>query len=1007
MLAASPAFAFPPFFITSPPTTAVERQPYSYTFTAIDLDLEAVTYGAPVLPPFLTFNGVNTISGTPLASQIGAHKVTITVSDRSTTTQQSFVIVVSNVEDPPQLLSQIAPDPQNAAEDQPYSFSVAPFFTDPDGDPITFGASALPERLSIDAATGVISGVPRGPRRGELGSYGITVTAANAGGSASDSFTLIINSENDAPVIPEPVPTLSTPEDTPLDITAALLRVQDEDDDAFTVLVTPPGPNDKFALANDGTRLQPATDYHGSLQIQVRVRDPGGALSNTVRATVTVTPQNDAPRGRPIPTQTLTESTAFSLALAEYYTDVENDRLSYQATGLPAWLTLDGSSGVIAGTPPSGVEAGELTVDVTVSDGNASSRQQFKTTVLRLGRADLVAVASVAPTPSLLANPATWTLAVQNNSDVDAGNVALETVFTGNAPVSFAAPTGSACTTQTSANQTRVSCRFAPVAARATASVTIAGTASQTGVVHASTEVTIVDRAPIDPAPENNRASVTLSIAESLSSGAAQRLPVNDARAVAIGDLNGDKFADLAVATAGGAGALAFLNVVDPASSTKRAFAATPLALGDTAPGNGIALADLDMDGDVDVVTANAAGQTNKVLINSGTGTFTAIALAPNADASNAVALGDLDGDGRVDIVFANDNSSVVHMNRGAAGFARAQELTGPDSRDAALVNLVGDPLPELVLANTDGDATVYANTRGRLQPAVTLPTGPTTSVVAVDLDKDGDVDLVFGREAPGAAMAPQDLVFANTSTATASFSRSADLVGVSTIDAVTADLELDGDPDVISISRSGGHRIYANDGVAHFTLYAQQFVHAGAIAAAAGLLSVDDRLDLAVAGSTAIGVFVNDRKGNLGAGDSGAPTVQLVGEPRMSLDVGGAYKDAGATATDDVDGDLTARLVVKNPVDTAVVGTYSVTYDVTDSSGNAAPTATRTVEVRAKTGTGGGGGGAVGAEVVMLLVLVLSAIPRGLFALAPRRRRSSHVSHRIYGAPRAQNFEV
>ena len=577
--ATSPAFAAPPFFITTPPTAAAENQPYSYTFAAFDFDRDSLTYGATVLPPFLAFNGVNTITGTPLAAHIGAHRVSLTAFDGTSTTVQTFELVVGNVDDAPRLVAQISPDPQNATEDQPYSFNVAPFFVDPDGDALIFTASGLPALLSIDQTTGVISGAPRGPRRGEQPSYTVSVTASNAGGSASDSFSLILHNENDAPVIPEPPPTLSTPEDTPLEITAALLQVQDEDDDdTFTVLVTPPGPNDNFTLTNNGTRLQPAADYNGPLRIEARVRDAAGALSNTVRVTINVTPRNDPPRGRAIPAQTATEGTAFSLELAAYFSDVENDRLSYQATGLPPGFTIDAASGIITGTPPIDVEARDFAVEVAVSDGTASSTQQFTTSIVRLGRADLVAAASVAPNPSLLSNPATWTLSVQNNSDTDVGNAALETVFMGNVPVTFDAPSQTSCIVQASANQTRFSCRFAPIAARGTASVTIAGKASQTGVVYASLEASIVDRAPIDPAPDNNRTGVALSIAESLSSGASQRLTVTDARGVATADLNGDKFSDLAVATATSAGAIAFLSVVDPMNPKKRVFAETPTA---------------------------------------------------------------------------------------------------------------------------------------------------------------------------------------------------------------------------------------------------------------------------------------------------------------------------------------------------------------------------------------------------------------------------------------------
>jgi hypothetical protein len=61
---------------------------------------------------------------------------------------------------------------------------------------------------------------------------------------------------------------------------------------------------------------------------------------------------------------------------------------------------------------------------------------------------------------------------------------------------------------------------------------------------------------------------------------------------------------------------------------------------------------------------------------------------------------------------------------------------------------------------------------------------------------------------------------------------------------------------------------------------------------------------------------------------------------------VGSSYTDAGATANDNVDGDISANIVVNNPVDTTTLGTYTVTYNVSDAAGNAAAEVTRTVHV-------------------------------------------------------------
>jgi hypothetical protein len=92
-----------------------------------------------------------------------------------------------------------------------------------------------------------------------------------------------------------------------------------------------------------------------------------------------------------------------------------------------------------------------------------------------------------------------------------------------------------------------------------------------------------------------------------------------------------------------------------------------------------------------------------------------------------------------------------------------------------------------------------------------------------------------------------------------------------------------------------------------------------------------------------------------------------------VTVTVGDPYTDAGATAADTLDGDLTAKIVTTNPVDTAVIGNYTVAYNVKDSSGNAAAPVTRTVRVQARGGSGGGGG-ATGYEFVLGLALAMIA---------------------------------
>ena len=57
-------------------------------------------------------------------------------------------------------------------------------------------------------------------------------------------------------------------------------------------------------------------------------------------------------------------------------------------------------------------------------------------------------------------------------------------------------------------------------------------------------------------------------------------------------------------------------------------------------------------------------------------------------------------------------------------------------------------------------------------------------------------------------------------------------------------------------------------------------------------------------------------------------------------------YVDDGATAVDNIDGDITEQIITINPVNTSEFGTYIVTYNVMDSSGNEAAEVTRSVYV-------------------------------------------------------------
>ncbi len=111
-------------------------------------------------------------------------------------------------------------------------------------------------------------------------------------------------------------------------------------------------------------------------------------------------------------------------------------------------------------------------------------------------------------------------------------------------------------------------------------------------------------------------------------------------------------------------------------------------------------------------------------------------------------------------------------------------------------------------------------------------------------------------------------------------------------------------------------------------------------------------------------------------APDTTPPIISLVGPQDVTVTRGQSYADEGAICTDETDGSINP--VVSNPVDTSVSGTYVITYSCTDTAGNEADGAKRTVRVSdeprqdsrdgARSSGGGGGGGGDGGRSVLTL---------------------------------------
>ncbi len=121
---------------------------------------------------------------------------------------------------------------------------------------------------------------------------------------------------------------------------------------------------------------------------------------------------------------------------------------------------------------------------------------------------------------------------------------------------------------------------------------------------------------------------------------------------------------------------------------------------------------------------------------------------------------------------------------------------------------------------------------------------------------------------------------------------------------------------------------------------------------------------------------------------DTTAPTLSLIGNNPQEITVGEAYVELGASATDNIDGDISSSIVINSSnVDTSTTGTYMVTYNVVDAAGNSATTVNRTVNVVAASTTNtantanstnaaaSSGGGALNSWWLLLLLFARRAV--------------------------------
>lgn len=172
----------------------------------------------------------------------------------------------------------------------------------------------------------------------------------------------------------------------------------------------------------------------------------------------------------------------------------------------------------------------------------------------------------------------------------------------------------------------------------------------------------------------------------------------------------------------------------------------------------GLATADIDKDGDSDILSAHCTPFTIKRLLNNGTGTFTAGTDIANGNCTGFVVTGDFNKDGAVDIattITNNTNSHIqIYINNGSGTFATG--VTYPAGNHAyalATADLNNDGNLDIATANYFGNSVsvFLGNANGTFNAKVDYAAGSTaTDITLGDIDNNGTVDVIVAQSGNG-----------------------------------------------------------------------------------------------------------------------------------------------------------------------------------------------------------------------------------------------------------------
>ena len=317
----------------------------------------------------------------------------------------------------------------NQLDDENQAVSLQVNASDADiGDTLNYSALGLPTGLTIDSATGLISGTISfnavlHPNLTQV--FNVTVNVSDGTDTTPTSFQWTVNDVNRAPIALDD-------SDATVQDQAVVVDVQANDSDAdgdalTTTAATTPANGTTAIIGGDTVSYTPNGGFVGSDSFSYTIEDGFGG-SATATATVTVANVNDPPVVDAVPNQDNLEDEGVNLQIAASDVDGPNP-LSYSANGLPPGLSINNGTGLINGTVsfdavvhPAIQDVYAVTVDV--NDGLATTTVSFDWAITDVNRAPV----AVDDSNNTVHDTAVTIDVLANDSDADGDTLTVASV---------------------------------------------------------------------------------------------------------------------------------------------------------------------------------------------------------------------------------------------------------------------------------------------------------------------------------------------------------------------------------------------------------------------------------------------------------------------------------------------------------------------------------------------------------------------------------------------------